>query len=279
MRTNLRFQQIDVFSDKPLMGNPLALVHDADDLQPQDMARLARWTNLSETAFLLAATHPEADYRVRIWTPRLELPFAGHPTLGSCCGWLSRSVKPRTTDRIVQECAIGLVQIRRDGERLAFAAPPLIRSGALDEAILDNLARALKLERGQIIGHQLVDNGPGWMALLLDSAESVLAIEPDPVALAPYKIGVIGPYPKGHEADFEVRAFAAAAGILEDPVTGSLNAGIACWLIGSGKAPGRYVASQGTVLQRRGRVHVEQAGDEIWIGGDSLITLEGAISL
>ncbi len=275
----LRFQQIDVFANQPMMGNPLALVHDAEDLTDEEMARLARWTNLSETAFLLPPTNPQADYRVRIWTPRRELPFAGHPTLGSCHGWLSCSIKPKAPDCIVQECAIGLVKIRRDGSRLAFAAPPLLKSGPVDPVTLKAIAQGLNLSLSQIVAHQIVDNGPGWVALLLDSAKHVLEIRPDASALVPYKVGVAGPYPQGHEAQFEVRAFAADAGGGEDPVTGSLNAGIASWFIQAGIAPGNYVVSQGTALGRQGRLYIQQIDGQIWVAGQSLTTIEGTLSL
>jgi len=275
----LRFQQIDVFANTPLMGNPLALVHDAQDLTDQDMARLARWTNLSETAFLLPATHPDADYRVRIWTPRRELPFAGHPTLGSCHGWLSQSGMPKADDCIVQECAIGLVKIRRDDTRLAFAAPPLLRSGPIGTPALEAIARGLNISLNQVIDHQIVDNGPAWVALLLDSADSVLKIRPDVSALAPYKVGIAGPYPAGEDVQFEVRAFAADAGGGEDPVTGSLNAGIASWFIKTGIAPDSYVVSQGTALGRQGRLYIQQVDGHIWVAGQCLTTIEGTLNL
>lgn len=292
------FQQIDVFSNQPFMGNPLALVHDAQDMSDAEMASMARWTNLSETAFLLPPTHPDADYRVRIWTPRMELPFAGHPTLGSCHGWLTRNVAPRQPDVIVQECAIGRVRIRRDKDRLAFAAPPLLKTGPIEPARLDGVIKALGLRTTQVLDHQIIDNGPGWIGLILDNAQSVLAITPDPVALAPYKVGVIGACdtremnsdPLAPAAAFEVRAFAPAGGILEDPVTGSLNAGLASWMIAEGivtrmlpaEAPSHpnlaYVVSQGTCLGRRGRLFIEQAGQDIWIGGHTLTTIEGSLN-
>lgn len=294
---NIRpFQQIDVFSDQPFMGNPLALVHDAQDMSDADMASMARWTNLSETAFLLPPTHPDADYRVRIWTPRMELPFAGHPTLGSCHGWLTKGEAPRQTGVIVQECAIGLVRIRRNNHHLAFAAPPLLKTGPIEPARLDRVTKALGLRVSQILDHQIIDNGPGWIGLLLDNAQSVLAIEPDPVALAPYKVGVIGAYQATDKTDtlkmdaaFEVRAFAPAGGILEDPVTGSLNAGLASWMVAEGiitrilpptqtSQPNlAYIVSQGTRLGRRGRLFIEQDGQEIWIGGHTLTTIEGSL--
>ena len=292
------FQQIDVFSDQPFMGNPLALVHDAQGMSDADMASMARWTNLSETAFLLPPTHPDADYRVRIWTPRMELPFAGHPTLGSCHGWLTRGGAPRQPGVIVQECAIGLVRIRQHNNRLAFAAPPLLETGPIEPARLDGVIKALGLRASQVLDHQIIDNGPGWIGLLLDNAQSVLAIEPDPVALAPYKVGVIGAHvtkdlnadPLTPAAAFEVRAFAPAGGILEDPVTGSLNAGLASWMIAEGivtrMLPAEaanhpnpaYVVSQGTRLGRRGRLFIEQTGQDIWIGGHTLTTIEGSLN-
>lgn len=291
-----RFQQIDVFSRQAFKGNPLALVLDSDGLGDLEMASMARWTNLSETAFLLPTTHPEADYRVRIWTPRVELPFAGHPTLGSCHGWLSMGMAPRHPGYVVQECGIGLVRIRNDGQRLAFAAPPLIRSGPIPEAELDGMIRALGLQPEQVLDHQIIDNGGGWVGLLLDNARSVLAIKPDPVALAPYKVGVIGAYRSGDraaagvdDAAFEVRAFAPAGGTLEDPVTGSLNAGLASWMIGQGLITQQlsygpdasstiaYVVSQGTRLGRRGRLFIEQVGQTIWIGGHTTTTIEGTL--
>jgi PhzF family phenazine biosynthesis protein len=252
------FHQLDVFSDEPFRGNALAVVHDAGDIDDSTMAAFARWTNLSETTFLLPPTTPDADYRVRIFTPGGELPFAGHPTLGSCHAWLAAGGTPRSTTHIVQECGIGLVTIRRDQGRLAFAAPPLRRSGELDEAVVATIARGLGIERQDILQHQWVDNGPGWCAVLLRSAEQVLAIKPDLALLRNLKLGIVGSQVPGAETQFEVRAFVASLGVPEDPVTGSLNAGLAQWLIGSGVAPSRYVVSQGTALQRRGRVYVEQ---------------------
>jgi len=271
------FHQLDVFSREPFRGNPLAVVHDAGDIDDSTMAAVARWTNLSETTFLLPPTTPEADYRLRIFTPGGELPFAGHPTLGSCHAWLVAGGTPRSTTRIVQECGVGLVRIRRDHERLAFAAPPLRRSGGLDEALVATIARGLGIERQDIVQHQWVDNGPGWCAVLLRSAEQVLALKPDLALLRNLKLGVVGPQAAGSETQFEVRAFVASLGVPEDPVTGSLNAGLAQWLIGSGVAPSRYVASQGAALQRRGRIHVEQIGADLWIGGDVVVRIAGQL--
>jgi PhzF family phenazine biosynthesis protein len=274
-----RFHQLDVFTDRPLFGNPLAVVHDADGLDEATMARFARWTNLSETTFLLTPTQPEADYRVRIFTPGGELPFAGHPTLGSCRAWLEAGGRPQGGDVVVQECGVGLVRVRRDGARLAFAAPPLRRIGPLDEALVDRIAGGLGVARTAILHHQWVDNGPGWCAVVLPSAATVLALAPDFSALSELKLGVVARHEDGHDALFEVRAFVPALGIREDPVTGSLNAGLAQWLIGAGLAPKSYVAAQGTALGRAGRVHVTSAGDDIWIGGDIASCIEGRVRL
>jgi PhzF family phenazine biosynthesis protein len=253
---SFRFQQVDVFASRPLGGNPLAVVVGADDLGDADMAAFANWTNLSETTFLLRPTVAEADYRVRIFTPSRELPFAGHPTLGSCHAWLASGGRPRDAE-IVQECAAGLIRIRRDGERLSFAAPPLARSGPLEPELLDRIAGGLGIRAEAIVDASWVDNGPGWLALLLRNRADVLALRPDFAALSGLRIGVVAPWTgeDGSDADFEVRAFTADG--FEDPVTGSLNAGIAQWIIGKGIARSSYVASQGTVLGRAGRIHVK----------------------
>lgn len=272
-----RFHQLDVFSQQPLRGNPLAVVHDADGLSDAAMADLARWTNLSETVFLQKPVNPQADYLVRIFTPRNELPFAGHPTLGSCFAWLHQGGRPADSEFIVQECGIGLVRIRRDGSRLAFAAPPLRRSGALDEATLDQIVASLGLRREDILRHQWADNGPGWAVVMLAEVERVLALKPDAVRLAEIKLGVMAPWKSGGECAYEVRAFVPSMGITEDPVTGSLNAGIARWLAAEGLAPDHYVISQGTAMQRKGRVYVDRIGADIWIGGDVAVCVEGTI--
>ena len=278
MPSRHRFHQLDVFTREPLRGNPLAVVHDAECLDDATMSAFARWTNLSETTFLLPATHPEADYRVRIFTPARELPFAGHPTLGSCHAWLAAGGQPRQQD-IVQECGIGLVRIRRDGARLAFAAPPLLRAGPLDADLVDRIARGLGLSSPDIVAHQWIDNGPGWCAVMLQSAGQVLAVCPDLQLLHDLKLGVIGPQPAGSDTRYEVRAFVPGLSVAEDPVTGSLNAGLAVWLINAGEAPARYVAAQGAALGRAGRVHVEQVGTTIWIGGDVCLCIEGEVTL
>ena len=273
-----RFQQIDVFSDTPLAGNPLAVVVDADGLSDAQMAAFARWTNLSETSFLLPPQDARADYRVRIFTPERELPFAGHPTLGSCHAWLAAGGQPRGAE-VVQECGVGLVRLRRDGARLAFAAPPLRRSGAVEPAVLAQIARALGVAPGAIRASQWVDNGPGWVAVMLGSRDELLALRPDYMALRGLELGVVAPW-VGGDAQFEVRAFITAGDSgYEDPVTGSLNASLAQWLIGAGMAPTRYVASQGTALGRAGRVHVDQVGADLWIGGHSVACIAGMLAL
>jgi PhzF family phenazine biosynthesis protein len=271
----MRFSQVDVFSSEPLRGNPVAVVHGADELTDDQMAAFARWTNLSETTFLLAPTDPAADYRLRIWTPGGELPFAGHPTLGSAHAWLEAGGVPAGDD-VVQECGAGLVTIRRS-ERLAFAAPPLTRSGPVDAADVASICRALRVPESSIVESTWIDNGPGWVGVLLSDAAAVLALEPDWAAFGDLKIGVVGPYAEGAPA-VEVRAFCPGYGMPEDPVTGSLNAGIGQWLAG-GVLPTSYVASQGTALQRAGRVHVELIGDEIWVGGETRTTVAGTVDL
>ena len=273
----LAFHQVDVFSPEPLKGNPVAVVIGADGLSDEQMAVFANWTNLSETTFLLKPTVAEADYRVRIFTPGTELPFAGHPTLGSCHAWLSAGGKPQG-ERVMQECGLGLVAIRRHSGRLAFAAPKLRRSGELDGAALARIAGGLRIDAASIIAAQWADNGPGWAAVMLGSRAEVLALEPDFAALSGLNVGVVGPWDTrrdGTDAQFEVRAFAVGAGVMEDPVTGSLNAGLAQWLIGSERAGNSYVVSQGTALGRAGRVHVEQAEGEIWIGGETVTYIDG----
>lgn len=273
-----RFHQLDVFTVEALRGNPLAVVHDAAGLDDERMAALARWTNLSETTFLLPPEEAGADYRVRIWTPGGELPFAGHPTLGSCWAWLAAGGRPHRPGEIVQQCGVGLVRVRRDGARLAFAAPPRRRSGPLDEALLDRICAGLGIARSDVLHHAWADNGPGWCAVMLPSAAQVIALVPQWPRLAGIKLGVVGRHDAGHDATFELRAF-VGGGNYEDPVTGSLNASVAQWLIGERLAPAAYVAAQGTALRRAGRVHVRQEGGEIWIGGDVTPCVEGTIAL
>ena len=272
------FTQVDVFTATPLKGNPLAVVHGADALSEVQMQALARWTNLSETSFLLRPTDPAADYRVRIFTPERELPFAGHPTLGSCHAWLTAGGAPRAAV-VVQECGVGLVRIRRDGKRLAFAAPPTRRGGAVEPALVEQIARSLRLPTSALRATQWVDNGPGWIAALLGSRDELLAIDPDYIAMRGLHLGVVAPW-TGGDAQFEVRALIPThAGGYEDPVTGSLNASLAQWLVGAGLAPPHYVASQGSAIGRAGRVFVDQVGSDLWIGGDCVSCVQGTLSL
>jgi PhzF family phenazine biosynthesis protein len=289
------FRQVDVFSALPYLGNPLAVVLDGAGLETAAMQAFTHWTNLSEATFVLPPSRPEADYRVRIFCPGRELPFAGHPTLGTCHAWLEHGGVPRTSGRIVQECGIGLVTLRQDGTRLSFAAPPLRRSGPLDPEHLALIARGLGIMQADIVAHAWCDNGPGWRGLLLRSAELVLAVTPDPVILAGLDIGIAGPTRKrgaigtatpatgaaseGEDHDFEVRAFFPGnQGLAEDPVTGSLNAALATWLMGAGLAPDHYVARQGTVLGRAGRIYLERGVDgEVWVGGDSVTCIQGEV--
>lgn len=271
----MRFSQVDVFSAEPLLGNPVAVVHDADGLTDEQMAAFARWTNLSETTFLLTPTDPAADYRLRIFTPGGELPFAGHPTLGSAHAWLEAGGAPQG-ERVVQECGAGLVEIGR-GDVLAFRAPPLLRSGPVSETDLARICRALRIDASDVVDSQWIDNGPGWVGVLLEDATAVLGLRPDWAAFDGLDIGVVGPYAEG-PADVEVRAMCPGHGITEDPVTGSLNAGIGQWLAGS-RLPTSYVASQGTVLQRAGRVHVSLVDGEVWVGGETRTTVAGSVDL
>lgn len=283
------FMQVDVFSATPLGGNPLAVVLDAEGLSTQTMQAFADWTNLSETTFLLPPDAPGADYRVRIFSPGRELPFAGHPTLGSCYAWQASGGR-RQGEAWVQQCEAGLIRIRSTGDRLAFAAPPRVRSGPLDAADLEVIARGLGIARADIIAHAWCDNGPRWRAVMLKSAEQVLALTPDATVLAGLDLGVVGPrgkigvlgrHAEGNSPLIEVRAFFSAGGALrEDPVTGSLNAAIGQWLIESKLAPSRYVASQGTALGRAGRIHLEcDETGQVWVGGACVSLVRGTVRL
>ena len=282
-----RFSQLDVFTTVPLRGNPLAVVHDAAGLSDHQMAEIARWTNLSETSFLLPPDDVQADYKLRIYTPGGELPFAGHPTLGSCHAWLAAGGVPRDAGTVVQQCGVGLVRVRHDGAaahgagpaRLAFAAPALRRSGPVEATLRAQVVAALGLPDTALRQLEWIDNGPGWMAALLPDAATVLALQPDFAAMAGLTLGVIGAYPAGSECQFEVRAFVPGLGVREDPVTGSLNAGLAQWLIGAGLAPDHYVAAQGAALGRAGRVFVDREGADIWIGGAVCAVVSGTIKL
>lgn len=270
---------MDVFTSEPYRGNPLAVVVDADGFDAGQMQQFANWTNLSETTFLLPPTRPEADYRVRIFTGSEEFPFAGHPTLGSAHAWLEAGGQPQQEGVLVQECGAGLVRVKHDGGRLAFAAPTLTRSGPVSQPELRSIAQGLRLPREELLDASWLVNGPDWIGVLLESAEQVLAIQPDYAAMAGLKIGVIGPHAAGADADFEVRTFIPGDAAAEDPVTGSFNAGAAEWLIGTGRAPSSYVASQGTVLGRKGRIHIDAEGDDIWVGGSSVTCIRGAVYL
>lgn len=279
-----RFKQVDVFGEHAYAGNPVAVVLDSEGLSTEDMQNFARWMHLSETTFLLPPTTDESDYRVRIFTLTHELPFAGHPTLGTCHAWLEAGGIPKRSDRIIQESGSGLVPIKRD-DRLAFSAPPLLRAGKVEESFLDELAAVLTISRSEIVDAQWVDNGPGWVGLVLESAEAVLSIKPD---ISRYSgngqldIGLIGPYPEGSECAFEVRAiFSDDQGQLtEDPVTGSLNASLAEWLISSGRAKTPYVSSQGTLLGRKGRPRIDQDGDgTIWVAGNTFTCINGELDI
>jgi PhzF family phenazine biosynthesis protein len=272
------FAQVDVFTTGPGLGNPVAVVLDGSGLETEQMQRFARWTNLSETAFVLPPVHPDADYLVRIFTPGRELPFAGHPTLGTCHAWLGAGGRQASPDRVIQECEAGLIEVRREHGNLAFAEPPLVRSGPLDDDDLVRIAEGLRIRRSDIVDAAWADNGPGWAAVLLASADAVLALRP---GVMPFDVGVAGLYPPGSPAAIEVRAVYPENGsTVEDPVTGSLNASLARWLVDTGRLSAPYTASQGTVLGRAGRVEVTQdAWGRLWIGGRTVTTIEGSVEL
>ena len=281
MSTSRKFSQLDVFTDTPLLGNPLAVVHEADGLSDADMAAFARWTNLSETTFLLKPAEEGADYRVRIFTPGGELPFAGHPTLGSCHAWLAAGGRPRHEAQVVQQCEVGLVAVRRDGARLAFAAPALRRE-PVEDGLLAQVVEALGLPASDLLGACWLDNGPKWLGLRVANASRLRRLLPDHGRLKTLaKVGLVAAQDDAGApgTQFEVRGFAAPLGVEEDPVTGSLNASLAQWLIGEGLAPSRYVAAQGTAMGRAGRVHVAKEGDTVWVGGDVAPCIEGTVRL
>jgi len=275
-----RYTEVDVFTSTPTHGNPVAVVHDADGLTDAQLAAFARWTNLSETTFLLRPTRPGADYRVRIFTPGGELPFAGHPTIGTCHAWLAAGGAPAAGGTVTQECELGLVTLRRDDDRLAFAAPAPRQDRALEDGELAALRDVLSLPADAVVEHRLLDNGPAWPVLLLDSADRVLGLRADWSRTVPGKLGVVAPHAPGGDVAFEVRAFAPGIGVPEDPVTGSLNASVGQWLTRTGRAPDRYVAAQGTAIGRAGRVHVERDADgQVWVGGDAVTVVEGTVRL
>ncbi|MFD6497193.1 PhzF family phenazine biosynthesis protein [Streptomyces sp. NPDC059944] len=274
------FAQVDVFSTGAFSGNPVAVVLDGSDLDDQAMQRLARWTNLSETTFLLPPTTEEADYRLRIFTPDSELPFAGHPTLGTARAWLDAGHSPRHADRIVQECGAGLVTVRRGTDSLAFAAPPRVRDGVLDEAYLARMVAAFGITREQVLDHQWVDNGPGWAVLQLATAEEVLALEPDLSLIPDAMVGAIGAHPESAGYHFEMRTFAPGAGVPEDPACGSMNAGVGQWLTSTGAAPSSYRVAQGTRLGRSASIAVTADGSgAVWVGGDTTVAIRGTITM
>lgn len=233
------------------------------------MQRVARWTNLSETTFVLPPTHARADYRVRIFTPTGELPFAGHPTLGTAHAWLEHGGTPKDSSTIMQECAAGLIQVRHNNEgQLSFAAPPTLRSGDLDEKFLDQVVSAFGLRADQVLAHQWVDNGPGWAVIKLATAQEVLELVPDLTIIPTAMVGAIGAYPEGSEHDFEMRTFAPGAGVTEDPVCGSMNASVGQWLTRTGQAHGSYTVAQGSRLGRAGTILITTDQDgEVWVSG------------
>ncbi len=274
------FAQVDVFGEQPGRGNPVAVVIDGEGLDDAAMQAFAAWTNLSETTFLLAPTTHGADYRLRIFTPHRELPFAGHPTLGSAHAWLERGGSPERTGVVVQECGAGLVTVRRRESGLAFTAPPTSHGGDVEPELLERLIRGLRIDAVDVLASQWVDNGPGWVGVLLPNAEAVLAIDPDAAVLGGLEVGVIGAHPDGAPEAFEVRAFATGSdGIYEDPVTGSLNASLGQWLIKTGRAPACYRARQGTRLGKQGVVHLESVANDLWVGGATTTLISGTLTL
>ncbi len=273
-----RFLQADVFGERPYQGNALAVVVDAEGLTTAEMQAFAHWTNLAETTFLLSPTHAEADYRVRIFTPTEELPFAGHPTLGSASAWLTTQSRIKAGADIVQECEVGLVEIRHRDDVFSFKAPPLMRSGAADHQVVAEAAEALAIHRSSIIDAEWIDNGPGWLGLLLRSADEVLALKSPTTHLS---LGVAGAHPPGSPFAYEVRAFYSSNGVtIEDPVTGSLNASFAQWMISSGRFSAPYRVCQGRAVGRNGvaSVEVDENGD-VWVGGNVAVCVSGEIDL
>jgi PhzF family phenazine biosynthesis protein len=272
------FRQVDVFSSAPFLGNPVAVVLDGAGLTTAQMQLFAQWTNMSETTFVFPADQPGADYQVRIFTPSVELPFAGHPTLGTCHAWLQSGHSPQRAEQIVQQCGAGLVPVRRKEGMLSFAAPPLLRSGPVDESLIGQVVAQLGIARTDIVEAQWADNGPGWIAVLLASAHAVLEVNPSDGDL---DLGLAGPYPPGSECAFEVRAFFPAGGrSVEDPVTGSLNASLAQWLLSSGRASPPYLVSQGTAIGRRGRVRIDADADgTVWVSGATATRISGEVDL
>ena len=274
-----KYSEVDVFSDQPYLGNPLAVVHDAQGLDDAQMQRFAKWTNLAETTFIMSPSHPEADYQVRIFSAVQEFPFAGHPTLGSASAWLAAGGQPRNKEHIIQECGAGLVKIRIADGLMAFQAPPLTKYEPADESTIREVAAALGISRDRILDAAWLVNGPEWIGIRLADAREVLELAPDPADLGTLSIGVAGPQSPGHATAFEVRAFLGGDPVWEDPVTGSLNAGLGRWLFDTGVAPENYVASQGTAVGCRGRVHISIDGDEVWVGGAVSTCVQGEVRI
>lgn len=275
-----KFQMIDVFSETAFLGNPVAVILDGEGLSSEEMLAITRWMNLSETTFLLPPTRPEADYRVRIFTLERELPFAGHPTLGTCQAWLNNGGNPGSADVIVQECDAGAIPLTRVNGCLAFAAPPLVREGPVDDEKLDEVCAFLNIGRNDVVDAQWIDNGPGWLGVMLESAQAVLDVRPAARHPQRLDVGLVGPHDAGAETEYELRALFSDqhGGIREDPVTGSLNASVAQWLLGSGRVSGGYTASQGRCLGRAGRIDVRQDDDgNTWIAGNTLSLVSGHI--
>ena len=273
-----RFRQVDVFGVDSFSGNPVAVILDSDGLTDNDLRAFSAWTNLSECTFLYPPTDSKADYRVRIFAQNTELPFAGHPTLGTARAWLDAGGVSSQPNLIIQECAAGLVPIRIEGDILAFNAPPRIRSGPVAEDLLNSLIEILGITRDQVVDSEWLDNGPGWVGILLDSAESVLKIRPNASAHpGRWDIGVIGPHKTGSEFAFELRAFFTEGSepLREDPITGSLNASAAEWLLFKNRVAAPYVASQGSAIGRNGRVYISEDDGKIWVGGNTKVTLPG----
>lgn len=274
------FAQVDVFTDVPLLGNPVAVVLDGTGLSTEQMLRFTEWTNLSEATFVLPPTHPDADYAVRIFCPGRELPFAGHPTLGTCHAWLAAGGVPKA-DVVVQECGAGLVPVRRHASgRLAFAAPPLERGGPLEDDELARVVEFLRVDATAVLDAAWCDNGPGWRGVLLASAADVLALRPDPALVEGLDVGVVGLHPTGSEVEVEIRTFFPGnSGLTEDPVTGSFNAAVAQWLVPSGRLPATYTAAQGTALGRAGRISVDTDEQGVWVGGHCVSVVDGRVEL
>lgn len=276
------FRQVDVFGTGACTGNPVAVVLDAEGIDEETMRRFSVWSNLSECTFVLPPSAPGADYRVRIFALNRELPFAGHPTLGTARAWLDAGGTPIAPGVVVQECDAGLIPVRIDDDVLAFGAPPRIRSGHVDADLLDRVIDVLGVDRERVVDAEWLDNGPGWVGVLLDSARTVLELRPDASAHAgAWDIGVIGPHDAASDTQFELRAFFTDGNgpMREDPVTGSLNAAAAEWLIASGRAHAPYRAAQGTAMGRRGRVHISSEGETLWVGGHADVVLSGTADL